>query len=437
MKRHSPFRPLIYLILVYGLSSCTTGLLYLRSKYSQETEINQFIDTVRVGHQLWAVRNLDVTHYRNGDAIEQAQTFSKWKSMKTGAWCYYLYNAANGLEYGKLYNWYAVNDPRGLAPEGWQIPSAEDWVLLTEQLGGKTVAGDKLKEKGRNHWAKESGGEKVNESGFTALANGFRSEFGNFYSQRNVATFWTSDKQSKKRAKFFLIDYKGDIKIKTTHKKSGYGIRVICSSNTCQPISYKFFESSIPGDSSKYETFNIGSQVWMKNNLDVDHYRNGDLIPQVQDPLEWRKLSTGAWCYSAYNYNKLYNWYAVSDPRGLAPEGWHIPSDEEWQITDKSIRTQMRPGGALNSHDQDTWHWCDGGIFNENWFHASPLGLRSDKGSTSGYGILAVFWSSSESSKSNAICRQVKYNNTTFDLRKIYGKRNGFNVRCIKDADVK
>ncbi|MBK9465523.1 MAG: fibrobacter succinogenes major paralogous domain-containing protein [Chitinophagaceae bacterium] len=83
-------------------------------------------------------------------------------------------------------------------------------------------------------------------------------------------------------------------------------------------------------------TIVIGTQQWMNNNLDVAFYRNGDPIPQVTDPTAWAGLTTGAWCY--YNndstlgnkYGKLYNWYAVNDPRGLAPQGWHIPSDAEW-----------------------------------------------------------------------------------------------------------
>jgi len=84
-----------------------------------------------------------------------------------------------------------------------------------------------------------------------------------------------------------------------------------------------------------YRTVVIGSQLWMAENLNVSHYRNGDSIPEVTDPEQWAKLTTGAWCY--YNndpemgviYGKLYNWYAVNDPRGLAPNGWHIPNDNE------------------------------------------------------------------------------------------------------------
>jgi uncharacterized protein (TIGR02145 family) len=87
---------------------------------------------------------------------------------------------------------------------------------------------------------------------------------------------------------------------------------------------------------NNYATVTIGTQVWMTKNLDVDRYRNGDIIPEVKDSIAWANLKTGAWCY--YNndpelgkiYGKLYNWYAVNDPRGLAPAGYHIPTDAEW-----------------------------------------------------------------------------------------------------------
>ena len=104
-------------------------------------------------------------------------------------------------------------------------------------------------------------------------------------------------------------------------------------------------------DSEKSDIF-IG-QVWMNKNLDVDRYRNGDKIPEVKDPVQWSQLTTGAWCY--YNndpvmgqiYGKLYNGYAVDDPRGLAPKGWHIPTDVEWTKLMTCVGDEMLAGGAL------------------------------------------------------------------------------------------
>ncbi|MGD1006866.1 MAG: fibrobacter succinogenes major paralogous domain-containing protein, partial [Ignavibacteriaceae bacterium] len=97
------------------------------------------------------------------------------------------------------------------------------------------------------------------------------------------------------------------------------------------------------GDQSSYKTVKIGEQTWMLGNLNVDHYRNGDAIPEVEDPAQWGNLKTGAWCYyrndpgNDKKYGKLYNWYAVNDPRGLAPEGWHIPTQAEFKTLGAAV----------------------------------------------------------------------------------------------------
>lgn len=103
---------------------------------------------VTIGNQVWMTKNLDVSTFSNEDPIPQAKTNEEWeKAGQNGepAWCYYDNNPDNGDRYGKLYNWYAVNDPRGLAPKGWKIPSVDDWSRLTDFLGGESVAGKKMK----------------------------------------------------------------------------------------------------------------------------------------------------------------------------------------------------------------------------------------------------------------------------------------------------
>ena len=102
---------------------------------------------VTIGTQTWTSKNLNVGTYRNGDKIPQVQDKNAWAKLKTGAWCYYENKAANGTTYGKLYNWYAVNDPRGLAPFGYHIPTEAEWTLLTNYLGGDDKSGAKMKKK--------------------------------------------------------------------------------------------------------------------------------------------------------------------------------------------------------------------------------------------------------------------------------------------------
>jgi hypothetical protein len=104
------------------------------------------IPSVTIGTQIWSTKNLDVARYRNGDTIPQVANATQWGNLTTGAWCWYNNDSATyAATYGRLYNWYAVNDPRGLAPQGWRIPTEGDWVILADYLGGASVAGGKMK----------------------------------------------------------------------------------------------------------------------------------------------------------------------------------------------------------------------------------------------------------------------------------------------------
>ena len=152
--------------------------------------------TVQIGSQIWMSENLKVTHYRNGDAIPEVTDNSTWVGLNTGAWCNYNNNTGNGTIYGHLYNWYAVDDPRGIAPEGWHIPSDNEWQTLVDYLGGSSVAGGKMKETGTTHWNWPNTGA-TNESGFKALPGSYRSpNDGNFYSIGYLADFWSSSEYS-------------------------------------------------------------------------------------------------------------------------------------------------------------------------------------------------------------------------------------------------
>jgi uncharacterized protein (TIGR02145 family) len=149
-------------------------------------------NTIVIGKQKWMAENLNVSHYNNGDTIPQVQDKDLWQSLRTGAWCYYENKSGNGTIYGKLYNWYAVNDPRRLAPDGWSIPSDMEWTKLTDSLGGETEAGEKMKS--LNGWYKFGYG--TNESGFTALPGGMRySKEGIFADIGLDAFFWSSSEE--------------------------------------------------------------------------------------------------------------------------------------------------------------------------------------------------------------------------------------------------
>lgn len=145
---------------------------------------------VTICNQTWTQSNLNVSHYRNGDVIPQVTDATQWANLTTGAWCYYNNDPANGAIYGKLYNWYAINDPRGLAPAGYHVPTDAEWSTLTTFLGGDAGAGDKMK--ATIGWTAYSGITNTNSSGFTGLSGGLRSDMGPFYSVGSNGYWWSS-----------------------------------------------------------------------------------------------------------------------------------------------------------------------------------------------------------------------------------------------------
>ena len=186
-----------------------------------------YAQTVAIGTQVWMTKNLDVSTFRNGDPIPQVKTSEEWEKAgenKQPAWSYYENAQANGAKYGKLYNWYAVSDPRGLAPKGWHIPSDKEWTVLTDYLGGEAVAGKKMKS--NTGWSENGNG--INSSGFTALPGGFRNYFGAFYYIGSYGFWWSSTKVSADDAWFRALGYNyGDLYRGTNHKVDGFSVRCL------------------------------------------------------------------------------------------------------------------------------------------------------------------------------------------------------------------
>ncbi len=154
--------------------------------------------TVKIGNQTWAIENLKVTHYNNGDPIPEVQDSTIWLHDTKGARCYYRNNKAKyDSVYGALYNWYVINDPRGITPKGWHVPTDYEYNDLSTYLGKNSVVGGKMKEKGTKHWKAPNTGA-TNSSGFTALPGGMRGltyQYKTLISFADIggyAYFWTS-----------------------------------------------------------------------------------------------------------------------------------------------------------------------------------------------------------------------------------------------------
>jgi uncharacterized protein (TIGR02145 family) len=152
------------------------------------TENEQTGDDVTIGTQIWTTKNLDVSTYRNGDIIPQVQDKTAWANLTTGAWCYFENDTANGTTYGKLYNWFAVNDPRGLAPTGYHIPSEAEWITLITYLGGTRGAGKKMKN--TSGWKNDGNGTNI--SGFSGLPGGMKYSLAGFNSIGTNGYWWSS-----------------------------------------------------------------------------------------------------------------------------------------------------------------------------------------------------------------------------------------------------
>ena len=192
--------------------------------------------------------------------------------------------------------------------------------------------------------------------------------------------------------------------------------------------------SSCGGGASKEVT--IGKQVWMSENLNVDKFRNGDPIPEAKTDEEWKKAGENgepAWCYydndpaNGEKYGKLYNWFAVNDSRGLAPVGYHIPSDAEWEKLEDFLG--LDEGTKMKS--TSGWAEIRNGT-NESGFSGLPGGSRSPDGPFNYVGKYGYWWSSTANSTHFAEYRYLYYAKGKF-YENWNVKRLGFSVRCLRD----
>ncbi|MCA0349218.1 MAG: fibrobacter succinogenes major paralogous domain-containing protein [Bacteroidetes bacterium] len=212
----------------YGevVSFTTSPLLYTIG--TSVTDINGNVyGSVKLNNQQWATKNLSVTKYRNGDVIPQVQDATQWAALTTGAWCYYSYQSANGTVYGKLYNWYAVNDARGLAPTGWHIPTNEELISLIDFLGGTEAAGGLLKETGTSHWEAPNTGA-INSSGIKALPGGYCLADGTFSNLGTKGYWWIADSYNPSSA--WCAGLYNDTKTITRapiDKRQGFSVRIV------------------------------------------------------------------------------------------------------------------------------------------------------------------------------------------------------------------
>ena len=184
-------------------------------------------ETVKIGTQCWMQTNLSVSKYRNGETIPEITNPVEWQHTKKGAFCYYENKTENGTTYGKLYNWYAVNDPRGLAPEGYHIATLAEFETLVKVLGGEKPAGGKMKS--TSGWDNPTSNSTTsNSSGFTALAGGYRTINGWPWNVGKNGYWWMSTEENPNLANSFYLWFDNSyVKFNKENKLNGFSVRCI------------------------------------------------------------------------------------------------------------------------------------------------------------------------------------------------------------------
>lgn len=196
----------------------------IRREIVSDADGNEY-NTVKIGTQIWIVENLKTTKYRNGDAIPVVISDSDWRNLTTGACCIYRDDESIVEKYGRLYNWYAVNDNRNIAPEGWHVATYADWSVLTNYLGGEEIAAHKLK-------AIEAGGN--NSSGFNALLGGNR-HFDGPYNYLDLYGYWFCAPEGGIESlwlRSMSSSHGGKVdRFETEYKRSGFSVRCVKDAN--------------------------------------------------------------------------------------------------------------------------------------------------------------------------------------------------------------
>jgi len=196
----------------------------------------------------------------------------------------------------------------------------------------------------------------------------------------------------------------------------------------------KEWEDALNGQT--YKTFQVGSQIWMAQNLNSSKFANGDLIPQAKNMNEWIEAGKNrkpVWCFYEFDSKngneKYYNWYALIDQRGLAPKGWHIPDEQEWDELISNLGDEYSAGSKMKS--SDGWHQGGNGD-NQSGFNGEPFGFIFFSGFFGFKSTHGFWWINKEVGEEQALVLQLLFDNNSAG-KYPFEKKGGHSVRCIKD----
>jgi uncharacterized protein (TIGR02145 family) len=220
----------------------------------------------------------------------------------------------------------------------------------------------------------------------------------------------------------------------TNNAGTGYGEQITFLSQGLVPETFKDIDGNV------YHAVVIGTQIWMVENLKTTKYRNGDIIPNLTDSLAWVKSVSGAYCWYNNNpgtykadYGALYNWYAATDGRNIAPIGWHVPSDEEFAILVNYLGGTNAAGDKLKESGTNHWLAPNNGT-NESGFTGLPGGARGYYWSTTTrIGLNGYFWTTKSKDTRNAWYSWFPTGNYSGFYLSNINKTAGYSVRCVRD----
>jgi len=421
-------------------SSTGTVTSFLVNRNGHETVISLNITILQIGkwtYYLWSgtVDEVDagVYYLKLIDGVYEYysvpfEVCDIESDVEEGAYGYlYKFLSGGGDPYGALYNWYAVNDARGFAPDGWHVPTRDEILTLITELGGDSVSGGKLKDTGDTYWG-DGNIDATNESGFTGRGSGDRTPVGSFENLQSGLIIWTSEEYSSSYAYSWILafsfDGTSDASGSSNFKNYGLAVRLIKDDSNDEGLM-------TGNDGRQYKTVLIGSQVWMAENLAETRYRNGDDIPIVTGNSEWAALTTGAMCYNGNETRKE-----------IAPIGWHVPTVQDTidlaEAIDTAYTYTSGHGGdnvaGKEMKETGTDYWLTDAGTNSSGFNGRGAGWREPDGTFDELKSSLNIWTDKSDLTGNAYFAGLYHNEDWFNVGDYYKSvLYGLSVRLVKD----
>jgi uncharacterized protein (TIGR02145 family) len=217
----------------------------------------------------------------------------------------------------------------------------------------------------------------------------------------------------------------------------------VLTGNIAQAQCQKSDSTVIDFDGNIYKTVCIGQQVWMAENLRTTHYRNGDpILTTITDTMDYRSEAEPKYQFvyngeeqNAIIYGRLYTWYAVVDKRNICPEGWHIPTIEEFKELDKTLGGKASAIGKLKATGTTFWNAPNADATNESGFGGLPAGWKAAKGKYGGLGKYGHWWASNMQTQEYAFRMFLSFNDACYKNHLgASDPQNAWSVRCVKDS---